>query len=63
MIQSQLLQSGNDRNLFVIDSNVLELDDQNYVLLMIDEQNWKNRIPLLKKMEEKMNLKIKVHQM
>jgi hypothetical protein len=51
----------NDQNEFVIDWNVLVLYDQNYVHLIILEQNSKNISPLLNKRIIITNLKIRVY--
>jgi hypothetical protein len=59
MMYEQVLHIENDQNVFVIYLNVLQLYDQNYVHLIILEQNLKNIIPLLNKMVIILNLKIR----
>ncbi len=46
MMYVQVLHIENDQNVFVIYLNVLQLYDQNYVHLILLEQNLKNTIPL-----------------
>jgi len=58
MMYVQVLHIENDQNVFVIYLNVLQLYDQNYVHLIILEQNLKNIIPFLNKMVIILNLKI-----
>jgi hypothetical protein len=58
MMYVQVLHIENDQNLYVICSNVLALYDQNYVHLIILEQNLKNIIPYLNTMVIKSNLNI-----
>jgi hypothetical protein len=57
MMYVQVLHIENDQNVFVIYLNVLQLYDQNYVHLIILEQNLKNIILFLNKMVIISNLK------
>jgi len=60
MMYVQVLHLENDQNEFVIDWNVLQLYDQNYVHLIILDRNLKNIIPLLNKRVTIMNLKMNI---
>jgi hypothetical protein len=60
MMYVQVSHLENDQNEFVIDWNVLQLYDQNYVHLIILDRNLKNIIPLLNKRVTITNLKMNI---